>query len=73
MVYDYLYKFSFERLQAFLEDPVMILFFYRMLKTKGTANLQTQTPISTLAEQEACLLMLKYSCFDSAIGEIYDK
>ena len=31
VVYNYLYKFSFERLQELLSDPVMLMFFVHML------------------------------------------
>ena len=34
VVYDYLYKFSFERLQEFLNDPIMVLFFFNMIEDK---------------------------------------
>jgi hypothetical protein len=71
-VYDYLYKFSFERLQEFLNDPQMLMFFVRMLEEKCSQNLQTQQPLQALAEQEACLLMVRHSCFNKDLAHAYD-
>lgn len=72
VVYDYLYKFSFERLQEFLNDPVMLMFFIRMLEEKICSNMQTSQPLQALAEQEASLLMIRHSCFSKYMVHVYD-
>ena len=63
LVYSYLYKFSFERLQDFLNDPYMVLLFYRMLEEKCTQAPVNANKLKMLAEDEAQLLMLQHSCF----------
>jgi len=72
MVYDYLYKFSFERLQTFLNDPIMVMLFYHMMEIRAVGKQQDITPLNSLAEHEACLIIIKNSCFGQKLARAYD-
>jgi hypothetical protein len=70
-VYDYLYKFSFERLQDYLNDPIMVMLFFRMMEVRAASSQHEINPINSLAEHEACLLILQHSCFAAKLAHIY--
>lgn len=69
VVFGYLYKFSFQRLQEFLDDPVMMLFFFRMIEDKCSKTFRSVTPLHSLATSQACMLLLEHSCFDIALSQ----
>ena len=72
VVYNYLYKFSFERLQDFINDPIMVVLFFRMMEVRAMLPLKDLSPINSLAEHEACLLVIKHSCFSNKLAQAYD-
>jgi hypothetical protein len=51
-----------------------MMFFFRMLLTKYNITSPSQSPLSQLAELEACVLMLKFSCFQEKenLSQIFD-
>lgn len=49
-VYDYLYKFSFERLQVFVQDPVMVMLFYYMMEVQASFPENQSCPLTSLAD-----------------------
>ena len=70
-VYDYLYKFSFERLQDFVQDPIMIMLFYNMMEVEASFPERQSCPLSSLAEHEGSLLIIEHSCFWTKIAPAF--
>jgi hypothetical protein len=70
-VYDYLYKFSFERLQDFVQDPIMVMLFYNMMEVEASFPERHSCPLNALAEHEGSLLIIEHSCFWQKIAPAY--
>jgi len=70
-VYDYLYKFSFERLQFFLDDAIMVMLFFHMLEVRAASRPRGISALHSLAELEASLIILQRSCFKTKLARAY--
>jgi len=47
----YLFRFSFERLQDFVKDPILMMLFYYMMEVEAGFPERHNCPLHSLAEQ----------------------
>lgn len=73
-IYNYLYKFSLERLQHFLNNKSLMLLFVDYLQVNGFSRIH-QSPNMVKyrhAYYEACNIMINQSAHKDHIASIYD-
>ena len=73
-IYNYLYKFSLERLQHFLNNESLMLLFVDYLRTNGFSRIHTSPNMVKYrhAYYEACQVMINQSVHKAHLAEHYD-
>ena len=72
-IYNYLYKFSLERLQHFLNNKCLMLLFVNYLKVNGFTRIHSSSNMVKYrhAYYEACNIMISQSSHRKLLGEFY--
>ena len=73
-IYNYLYKFSLERLQQFLNNKSLMLLFVNYLKVNKFRRIHTSHNMVKyrFAYYEACQIMISQSSNLKPLGQIFD-
>lgn len=72
MIYNYLYKFSLERLQKLINNPCLILLFTKYLMVNGYSRINGNKSMQKYAEAyyEACEVMIRKSDYADILGPL---
>ena len=73
-IYNYLYKFSLERLQHFLNNESLMLLFVNYLQKNGNTRVHSTPNMVKYrhAYYEACSIMINQSTHKAHLGQFYD-
>lgn len=66
-----MFRFSFERLLDFIQDPILVMLFYNMMEVEAGFPERKSCPLNALAEYEASLLIIEQSCFWQKVAHAF--